>query len=156
MNAVSIKRILILIIVFMVASVACFTVQSVWAAGATQTTKATTKAAKKSKKVAINIIIRAEKDAEVDLIIEKKSKKSKKKAVITKTVELKKGMNYFTYNKGKKGNYTISMMAFGDTMKQNVTAVQGAYTIFFTVAPPKDGDEKKTKPIEYQDITKLK
>ena len=155
MKVISIKRVLILITVLMVVGMAGFTVQNVWAAGTTQATKATTKAAKKAKKVTINIIIKAEKEAEVDLIIEKKSKK-KKKSAITKTVELKKGMNYFTYNKGKKGNYTVTMMAFGDTMKQKVTAVQGTYTLFFTVAPPKDGDEKKTKPIEYQDITKLK
>ena len=152
MKVVSIKRMLILITVIAFAAVSCLTVQNVWAAG---TDQSSTKAVKKVKTVSINIIVKAEKDAEVDIIIEKKSKK-KKKAVITKTVELKKGMNYFTYNKGKKGNYSVTVMAYGDTLKQNVTAVQGAYTLYFSVAPPKDGDDKKTKPIEYQDITKLK
>lgn len=155
MKVVSIRKAMIMITVLVVAAMAGFTVQSVYAAG-NSTTKATTKAAEKPKTVSLNIILKADKDAEVELIIEKKSKKKSKKATISKTVNLKKGMNYFTYNKGKKGNYTITMIAFGDTVKQEVTAVQGAYTIFFSVAPPKDGDNKNSKAVEYQDLTKLK
>lgn len=151
MKAFSIKRALILITVMALAAMTCFTMQDAWVAEATQTTKAV----KKAKKVTLNLIIKAEKDSEVELTIEKKTKKKSKNSAISKTLELKKGMNYFTYNKGKKGNYTVSLIAYGDTVKQKVTAVQGAYTMYFTVAPPDDSKDKKDDTIEYKDITKL-
>ena len=153
MNTISIRRILVLITVITVAAAACFTAQSVWAGTARADAKATTKAAK-PKTVTINIVVMADQDAQVDLTVSKKKKK--KTSAITRTVELKKGLNYFTYDKGKKGKYTVSVVAFGDTMKQKVTAVQGAYTTFFKVAPPKDGDNKEVKAPTYKDLSKIK
>ena len=154
MKAVSIKRITILIMAIVLAAMAFASVQSVWAAGTAAATKSTTKTAEKPKTVTINIVIMAEADADVDLTVEKKKeKKDKKVTAITRTVSLKKGLNYFTYNKGKKGNYTVTMVAFGDTLKQSITAVQGAYTVFFKVAPPVDGDKGKMTPVIYRDLT---
>ena len=156
MEVVSMKRVMIMIIALMIAVWGVFAVQSAYAAGATNA-KATTKAAEKPKTVTINMIIESEKDAEAEIVLAKqKAKKEKKGTSIEKTINLKKGKNYFTYNKGKKGNYTVSLIAYGNTAKQTVTAVKGSYTMFFSVAPPKDGDSKKTKAVEYKDLTKIK
>ena len=154
MKVISVKRILILITMVMIAAWGAFAIQTTHAA-ATGSTKATTKAKEKAKTVTLNMIIKAEKDAEVEIVLEK-HKKKKKSASFEKTVSLKKGMNYFTYNRGKKGNYTVSLIAYGNTVKQSLTAVKGNYTVFFEVAPPKDGDSKKSETAQYQDLTKIK
>ena len=147
------KRIVALVVAALMAVMGLFAVQDVWAKEK-ESTKATAKAAEKPKTVAVNMVIVAEQDAEIDLSVEKIQKK--KTTPITRTVTLKKGPNYFTYDKGKKGNYKVTVGAYGDVSSQTVTAVQGAYTLYFQVAPPKDGDAKKTKTIVYQDLTKIK
>lgn len=148
------RVLLILIIAAVIAGMASFPAQGVWAAPAKGDAKATTKAAEKPKTVVINMVVMSEENAEVDISVQKIEKK--KTTPLLRTVSLKKGANYFTYNKGTKGNYKISVSAYGDTIAQNVTAVQGTYTMFFSVAPPKDGDAKKKSPITYQDLTNIK
>ena len=143
------KRTILLLMLGIFAAVAFAMPESFAATG---TTKAST--ADKPKKVAINIAVMAEADAEVKISVEKVEKKKNKP--LERTVNLKKGGNYFTYNKGKKGIYRVTINAFGDSTSQTVTAVKGEYTLLFNVAPPKDGDEKKAKPIVYQDLTKIK
>ena len=131
-----------------------FTAPGSFAFTGTTQTKATTKAPEKPKPVAINIAVVSETDAEVEIVIEKAEKK--KTNPFKKTVNLKKGNNYFTYNKGTKGVYTVVINAFGDSTTQKVTAIQGSYAMLFSIAPPKDGDAKKASGIVYQDLTKIK
>jgi len=152
MRKISLKSVASVTVAIMLMVTAAFAVSDVWASEAS-TTKAGAKD-KKPKTVEINIIVNSEKDAEIELTVANITKK--KTSSIMRTVELKSGNNYFTYNKGKKGKYQVTVGAYGDTLKQTVTAVQGKYTVYFQVAPPKDGDAKKTKPIQYKDLTEIK
>lgn len=116
-----------------------------YAADATKTAKA---ADKKAKKVTLNIIVMSEEDAQVDLTITRLGKT--KKVILDKTLELKKGMNYLAYPKTTKGKYQVGLNAYGDDVYNQVTALSGMYTVFFNIAPPKDGDGDKKKNINYQ------
>ena len=120
----------------------------------TSTAAKTTTKPEEKPKVVINIAVISERDAEVDIHVDKIVKD--KTYSYEKTVILKKGNNYFSYNRGTKGNYRVSVNAFGDTTAQNLTAVKGKYTLLFKVAPPSDGDSKNSAPIVYQDLEKIK
>ena len=144
MMTIPIRKVIALAAVLAVAGIA-FAAQDIY--GMTGT-------AKDKKTVAINLIIASEADAEVDITVEKVTKK--RTSSLTRTVTLKKGMNYFTYNRGKKGYYRVTIAAYGDDMVQGVMAVKGAYTLYYTVAPPKDGDAKKSAPPAYQDLALIK
>lgn len=109
-------------------------------------TKATEK--KKKKNVTLNIIVMSEKDAEVDLTITRMGKK--KKDVYNKSLELKDGLNYLSYPKAWKGKYRINLNAYGDDLTSQVTVLSGMYTVFFNIAPPKDGDAKDKNKMNYQ------
>ena len=146
MRSDSVKRSLAVITAVVMVFIAGFGVQSAWAG--------TTTKAEKPKTITLNMVIDSQTDAEVEILIEKINKD--KVSSFSRIVSLKKGLNYFTYNKGKKGNYRVSVLAFGDTKKQSVTAVKGSYTVFFKVAPPADGDEKNVAAPKYQDLSKIK
>ncbi len=137
------KGIVILAILLLAGSV--FAVQSSHAAG-TQATAA------KAKPIVMNIIVDSEAEAEVDVMIEKISKK--KAVPQIRTVVLKPGINYVTCRTLDKGNYRVTVSSYGDAAVQEITAIQGRYSLFYMIAPPKDEDTQGKSKINYLDFDK--
>lgn len=143
MSAAMVKKgIAILAVLLMAGSV--FAVQSSHAAATPAKTKA--------KPIVMNIIVDSEAEAEVDIKIERISKK--KAAPLIKTVVVKAGLNYITCNSLARGNYRVTVSSYGDDAIQEITAVQGRYSLFYMIAPPKDQDTQGKSKVNYVDFDK--
>lgn len=155
----AVKRMIAVVTILVFAGVA-FAVQNAYSVTKTET-KAATKATQAAPQtVKINIYVLSEAEAEFTLTLEKIDKaaadKDKPNPSITKNVTIRKGVNCITYDKGKKGQYRVTLTAYGDPLIREVTAVQGEYSLFYAIAPPQDGDAKKKVVINQLDLSTIK
>lgn len=164
----TVRRMIAVVTVLVFAGVA-FAVQNVYGVTKSKTeTKAATKAPAAAQAapqtVKLNIYVLSEAEAEFTMSLEKIDKAATEKAAaaksappaITKNITIKKGVNCITYDKGKKGQYRVTLTAYGDPMVREVTAVQGEYSLFYAIAPPQDGDAKKKVVINQLDLSTIK
>lgn len=115
---------------------------------------AATPAKAKVKPIVMSIIVDSKEDAEIDVKIERISKD--KTTLQIKTVVVKAGINYINCNNLTKGNYRVTISSYGDDLSQEITAIQGRYSLFFMTAPPKDEDTQGKSKINYVDFDKYK
>ena len=164
MMTTAVKRMIAVVTILVFAGVA-FAVQNAYSVTKTETKAATRAAATKATQAApqtvkINIYVLSEAEAEFTLTLEKIDKaaadKDKPNPSITKNVTIRKGVNCITYDKGKKGQYRVTLTAYGDPLIREVTAVQGEYSLFYAIAPPQDGDAKKKVVINQLDLSAIK